>query len=146
MAKAASPSTPGAHGALQTVLGGGREGTQPPLSCKKPLWKEGIMSCSLAMGSSMTLCSQSPGSLDGDHPNPGDSWEPPSLPGLDEAVCPSLSRVQLHHLQDQGYGPCPCHLAGCQHRVMLDPQPSSSPVPAAPSPGTAELQPCSLCP
>lgn len=68
------------------------------------------MSCSLAMGSSMTLCSQSPGSLDGDHPNPGDSWEPPSLPGLDEAACPSLSRVQLHHLQDQGYEPCPCHL------------------------------------
>lgn len=81
---------------------GCQAGSSAPLSCKKPLWKEGIMSCSLAVGSSMSLCSQGPGSLDGDHPNPGDSWGPPSLPGLDETACPSLSRGLVHHLQDMG--------------------------------------------
>lgn len=60
--------------------------------------------------------------------------------------CPSLSGGQAHHLQGHGYRPCPCPPAGCQRRVMLDPQPSTSPVPAAPSPGPAEHQQCSLCP
>lgn len=71
MAKAASLSTPGAHGALQALLGvPGRELSPPER--QEPLRKEGIIPVPWPWAAAYPFALDS-GSLGGDRPNPGGS-------------------------------------------------------------------------
>lgn len=66
---------------------GCQAGSSAPLCCRKPLWKEGIVSCSLAMGSNVSLCSGGAGSVDGDHPSPEAAENPhPCLAGMRQHI------------------------------------------------------------